>query len=237
MGQEQNNRSRWKRKTIRFLRWTILLFLAWSVGGVIIFSFVNPPVTFLMLKRLKEQAVAHERLKMDRHWVPIGQISPNLVNAVIASEDNNFIHHYGFDMEAISDALHHNEKSRRVHGASTITQQTAKNIFLWPKRSYIRKGFELYFTLLIETFWSKKRIMEVYLNSIEMGKGIYGAEAAAQAYFHKPASRLTRAEAALIATSLPAPRKRNPASPSAYMLRHQARILDLMQKIEPVQFR
>ncbi|MFN8208644.1 MAG: monofunctional biosynthetic peptidoglycan transglycosylase [Bacteroidales bacterium] len=224
-------------KILSFLRWIIIVFLLWSVGGVIIYRFWNPPLTFLMLQRLKEQAVAGQKLKLDRKWVPLEKISPNLIQAVVASEDNNFLNHYGFDMEAISDALHHNEKSKRVHGASTITQQTAKNVFLWPKRSYTRKAFEFYFTLLIETFWSKERIMEVYLNSIEMGKGIYGAEAAARTYFRKPASRLSRAEAALIATSLPAPRKRNPAAPSAYMLRHQARILKLMGMIGPVDFR
>lgn len=223
-------------KILTVVRWSIVVFLLWSFGGVIIYSFWNPPLTFLMLQRLKEQALAGQKLKLERNWIPLEKISPNLVQAVVASEDNNFLNHYGFDMEAISDALHHNEKSKRVHGASTITQQTAKNIFLWPKRSYTRKAFEFYYTLLIETFWSKERIMEVYLNSIEMGKGIYGAEAAARTYFKKPASRLSRAEAALIATSLPAPRKRNPATPSAYMLRHQSRIMKLMGMIGPVKF-
>ena len=129
-----------------------------------------------------------------------------------------------------------NKKStRRKRGASTISQQTAKNIFLWPARTYLRKGFEVYFTLLIEVFWSKKRIMEVYLNMIEMGPGIYGAEAATQYYFHKPASKLTKGEAALIAISLPNPRKRNPAKPTSYMLMRQQNILSLMRKIGKIE--
>jgi monofunctional biosynthetic peptidoglycan transglycosylase len=143
--------------------------------------------------------------------------------------------HNGIDFGAIEKARDHNKKSRRKRGASTISQQTAKNVFLWPARTYLRKGFEVYFTLMIETFWSKKRIMEMYLNMIEMGPGIYGAEATAQHYFHKPASRLTSAEAALIAASLPNPLKRNPASPSAYMYSRQQKILSLMRKIGKVE--
>ena len=150
---------------------------------------------------------------------------------MVASEDNLFTEHHGIDLKAIKDAERHNKRYKRKRGASTISQQTAKNVFLWPSRTYIRKGFELYFTFLIETIWTKKRIMEVYLNSIEMGPNIYGAEAAAQYYFHKPASRLTREEAALIAVSLPNPRKRNPARPSNYMYSRQQHILYVMRMI------
>jgi monofunctional biosynthetic peptidoglycan transglycosylase len=188
-----------------------------------------------MVKRYFEQKKENKKIGVEHIWVPIEKISPNLVLAVVASEDNNFTNHFGFDIKAIHEAVDHNKKHRRKHGASTITQQTSKNIFLWPTRSYFRKGFESYFTILIEIFWSKKRTMEMYLNMIEMGPGIYGAEAAAQYYFHKPAYWLTRNEAALIAAGLPNPRKRNPATPSAYMLKRQQEILSLMYKIEHVE--
>ena len=157
-----------------------------------------------------------------------------MVQAVVTSEDNNFTSHFGIDVEAIEKARVHNQTHRRKWGASTISQQTAKNVFLWPKRTYIRKGFEVYFTFLIEIFWSKKRIMEVYLNMIEMGPGIYGAEAASQYYFHKPASRLNAGEAAMIAVCLPNPRKRNPVRPTTYMIHRQQAILNLMPKIGKV---
>lgn len=164
------------------------------------------------------------------------QISPNLVQAVVASEDNRFMDHFGFDFDAIEKARIHNEHSRRKHGASTITQQTAKNVFLWQGRTWVRKGFEAYFTLLIEIFWSKERIMEVYLNVIEMGPGIYGAEAASQKYFGHSAKNLTRAEAALIAAALPDPLKRNPARPSPYLRKRQEQILRNMSNIGKVNF-
>jgi len=159
-----------------------------------------------------------------------------MVQAVVASEDNLFLDHWGVDFKAIEKAIEHNEHSRRKHGASTITQQTAKNLFLWPSRTYLRKGFELYFTGLMELIWSKKRIMEVYLNIIETGDGIYGVESAANSYFKKPAMKLSKGEAVLIAVSLPDPRRRNPVKPSRYMLQRQAEILDLMDKIEQVKF-
>jgi len=173
---------------------------------------------------------------MHKKWVSMRKISPHMVRAVVASEDNRFLEHWGIDVDAIQKAIAYNKRHRRKHGASTITQQVAKNVFLWPARTMLRKGFELYFTVLIEAVWSKKRIMTVYLNIVETGDGLYGVEAAAQKYFHKPASKLTRAEAALIAASLPNPRKRNPAAPTSYMLRRQARIMNLMNKIGEVKF-
>jgi monofunctional biosynthetic peptidoglycan transglycosylase len=185
-----------------------------------------------MLKRQIEQTKNNKKYTFQHQWVRIENISPHLIQAVIATEDNRFTKHFGVDFGAIKKARAYNQKStRRKRGASTISQQTAKNVFLWPARTYLRKGFEVYFTLLIETVWSKKRIMEVYLNMIEMGPGIYGAEAASQHYFRKPASKLTRYEAALIAVSLPNPRKRNPAKPTAYMLQRQQQVLTLMRKI------
>jgi monofunctional biosynthetic peptidoglycan transglycosylase len=151
---------------------------------------------------------------MEHDWESLDNISPKLQLAVVCSEDQNYLKHFGVDWGAIEKAMKENEKGKRVRGGSTITQQTAKNVFLWQGRSYLRKGLELWFTLLIEVFWSKERIMEVYLNSIEMGKGIYGAEAASQHWFHKSAKKLTKDEAAAIAAILPNPLryKANPAS-------------------------
>jgi monofunctional biosynthetic peptidoglycan transglycosylase len=167
-----------------------------------------------MLIRNIEQLQDDKKLVLKHDWVPIEAISKNLQLAVICSEDQNFLAHNGFDMEAIEKAVKHNKKGKRIRGASSISQQTAKNVFLWPQRSWFRKGLEVYFTFLIELFWSKERIMEVYLNSIEMGNGIYGVEAASQFWFKKPAIKLNRNEAAAIAAILPNPLryKANPAS-------------------------
>lgn len=221
---------------LAILKWLLVLFLIYSILPVILYLFIPPPATPLMVIRAFEKKGDSKTIVVDKTWVPIEKISSNLVNAVIAAEDNRFMSHWGIDRKAIQDAIEHNKKSTRMRGASTITQQVAKNLFLWPSRTYFRKGLELYFTFMIELFWSKKRIMEVYLNIIETGSGIYGAEAAAQKYFHKAASNLTREEAALIAISLPNPRSRNPATPTAYMIRRQHAILDLMNKIENVKF-
>lgn len=227
----------WYQRLKKIILWTLLIFFIWSIGGVLTYRFINPPFTYLMIKRTSQQIAQGKTVRFEKHWKKLSDISPNLVQAVVAAEDNNFVHHFGIDMDAVRDALHHNERSHRIHGASTITQQTAKNVFLWPQRSYLRKGIEFYYTILMETFWSKRRIMEVYLNVIEMGNGIYGAEAASRCYFKKPASRLSMGESALIAGCLPAPRKRNPGNPSLYMIRRQERILNIMYKIGPVNFR
>jgi len=167
-----------------------------------------------MLIRNIEQLQDDKKLVLKHDWVPIEAISKNLQLAVICSEDQNFLAHNGFDMEAIEKAIEHNKKGKRIRGASSISQQTAKNVFLWPQRSWFRKGLETYFTFLIELFWSKERIMEVYLNSIEMGNGVYGVEAASQFWFKKPAIKLNRNEAAAIAAILPNPRRyrANPAT-------------------------
>ena len=156
--------------------------------------------------------------------------------AAMAAEDQKFEDHFGFDMEAIKKAEEYNakHKGKKVHGASTISQQTAKNVFLFPSRSWIRKGFEVYFTFLIEIFWSKERIMEVYLNVIETGDGIYGAEAAAQEYFQKPAKKLSVREAALIAAILPNPRKWSPVHPSPFVQRKSQRIIQFMSDLTPI---
>jgi monofunctional biosynthetic peptidoglycan transglycosylase len=157
-------------------------------------------------------------------WVPIEEISLNLQKAVIASEDGRFLEHSGFDFEAMQKAFQNNQKGKRLKGGSTISQQTAKNVFLWQGRSYVRKGLEAYYTVLIELIWGKKRIMEVYLNSIEMGDGVYGAEAAAKHWYRKDASSLTRYEAAGIAAILPNPRKYKASNSSSYINRRKARI-------------
>jgi monofunctional biosynthetic peptidoglycan transglycosylase len=221
-------------RILQWFKWILIGFFTLSLLTVVVFRFVPPPVTPLMIKRAIIRASEGKKPLISKDWKRLNNISPHLIQAVVASEDNRFLEHWGIDIQAIEKAVAHNKRHKRKRGASTITQQTAKNVFLWPARTYTRKIFELYFTTMIELLWSKKRIMEVYLNVIEMGDGIYGAEAAARKYFHKPAAKLTKGEAALIAASLPNPRKRNPAAPSAYMLRRQEKILDLMRKITPV---
>ncbi len=185
-----------------------------------------------MFQRALEQKFDGKKVHIKHQWVSYAKISPNMVLAAIAAEDNNFPNHFGIDHEAVKKAYQYNKRGRRIRGASTITQQTCKNVYLWLGRNYIRKGLELYYTVLVEALWGKKRIMEVYLNSIEMGDGIFGIEAAARTYFKKPASKLSRGEAALIAASFPNPRKRNPAAPGIYLLQRQQEILSLMDKIE-----
>ena len=170
--------------------------------------------------------------EMQHKWVPIEEISENMALAVVSSEDNLFMSHSGFDFDQIQKAIEEAEKTGRQRGASTISQQTAKNVFLWNGRSWVRKGLEAYFTVLIELIWSKERIMEVYLNSIEMGPGIYGAEAVAQAHFGKSASKLTRREAALIAATLPNPLKYSSKNPSKYIRKRQRQITRLMGLVE-----
>ncbi|MDT0648204.1 monofunctional biosynthetic peptidoglycan transglycosylase [Zunongwangia sp. F260] len=198
------------KKIFRFILKLIGALFLFSILMVIIYKWVPVPFTPLMAIRFFENP--QEDIRHD--WVEMTEISENLQLAVIASEDQNFPSHSGFDMEAIEKAIENNRKGKRVRGASTISQQTAKNVFLWPQRSWLRKGFEVYFTFLIELFWSKERILEVYLNSIEMGKSIYGAEASAQAWFNKSANGLSQYEAAAIAAILPNPREysANPAS-------------------------
>ena len=186
---------------------------------VILFKWVPVPITPLMVIRNIEQRQADKPVVWKHDWVSLDKISPYLQLAVVCSEDQNFLKHNGFDMGAIEKAIKHNEKSKRKRGASTISQQTAKNVFLWPQRSWVRKGLEVYFTFLIELFWSKERIMEVYLNSIEMGNGVYGAEAAAQHWFKKPASKLSKSQAAAIAAVLPSPLRYRANPPTNYIQR------------------
>ena len=214
----------------RFFRFILKLLLGlflFSILLVVVYKWVPVPFTNLMLIRYFENP--EEDIRHD--WVPSEEIANNLKLAVIASEDQNFPNHNGFDYEAIQKAMEDNKKGKRVRGASTISQQTAKNVFLWPQRSWFRKGLEVYFTFLIELFWSKERILEVYLNSIEMGKGIYGAEAAAQAWFGKSAANLTAYEAAAIAAILPNPREYRANPPSNYISGRQGWIVRQMRNL------
>ncbi|TXB64002.1 monofunctional biosynthetic peptidoglycan transglycosylase [Vicingus serpentipes] len=201
----------------KFLLKISLWFIAISITLVILFRWVPIYFTPLMVKRCIEQKADGKEMKLEKTWKPLTEISPSLQLAVVCSEDQNYLKHYGFDFGAIKKAIEHNKKSKRKRGASTISQQTAKNVFLWDGRSWVRKGFEVYFTFLIELFWSKERIMEVYLNVIEMGDGIYGAEAASQAYFKKSAIDISKQQAATISAILPSPLKYNAKKPSAFL--------------------
>ena len=216
------------------LKWIVVAFFASTILSVVALRWVPVWFTPLMFIRVSQQASAGEELRLHHHWVPLERISPSLPTAVMASEDAHFLEHHGFDYKAIEQAamrnMRHPEKNR--HGASTISQQTAKNVFLWPGRSWLRKGLEVYFTALIELMWSKQRIMEVYLNSIEMGDGIYGADAVAEHHFGTTADQLTKAQCALIAVSLPNPRRMDSAHPSRYMQRRQQRILHEMNFVK-----
>lgn len=202
------------RRVFRFLYKSLLWFFAISIGLVVVFKWVPIPITPLMVIRSVQQVVNGDDIVMKHDWESIDNISKNLQLAVICAEDQNFLNHHGFDMKAIEKAIEYNKRGKKTRGASTISQQTAKNVFLWPHRSWVRKGLEAYFTFLIELVWSKERIMEVYLNSVEMGPGIYGAEAAAQHWFNKPASNLRLNQATAIAAILPSPLRyrANPAT-------------------------
>jgi len=223
-------------KILRFIRNLIVLFILITVGWTIILRFVPVYVTPLMLIRSVEAIAAGNSPKNSKKWVSIEKISPHMYQAVVASEDNLFLEHHGFSFQDMKKAWEHNQQGKRIRGGSTISQQTAKNVFLWNKRSYFRKGFEAYFTVLIELFWSKERIMEVYLNVIETGDGVYGVEAASLEYFGKNASDLSRSQAALIAVCLPNPRRFSPAKPSPYIQRRKNQILYLMNQIQRVNF-
>lgn len=212
----------------KIFKWLLILFFGSTLLAVAAYRFVPVYVTPLMIIRAVSPRGSEAQQERERHWLhdwtPLEEISPWLPKAVVASEDGHFYDHNGFDFKAIREAYEEGQRGRRQRGGSTISQQTAKNVFLWPGHSWVRKGLEAYFTVLIELMWSKERIMEVYLNSIEMGAGIYGAEAAAQHYFSTSAARLSRRQAALIAVSLPSPLRFDPAHPSAYLSRRAATI-------------
>jgi len=203
-----------------------------SLHGALFLRFVPVPTSAVMVERQVGSWLSRSStVAVEHRWVPLAQIAPCMPLAVVAAEDQNFTTHHGFDWEAIDRALDHNEKSRRKHGASTITQQTAKNLFLWSSRSWVRKGLEVYFTALLEATWPKRRILEVYLNIAEFGDGTYGVEAASRRFFGKSAQRLTPSEAALLAAVLPSPNRFRADAPSAYVRERQAWILQQMEQL------
>lgn len=214
----------------------MLWFFAISILLVIVFKWVPIPFTPLMAIRAIENKWEGKDAVLSHDWVPLEEISPNLQKAVIASEDGNFLNHHGFDFKAMQKAFKNNQKGKRIKGGSTISQQTAKNVFLWQGRSYLRKGLEAYFTVLIELIWGKERIMEVYLNSIEMGKGVYGAEEAAKHWYRKSAVNLTKREAAGIAAILPNPLKYKATNSSSYIERRKDKILRNMRHIGKIEY-
>jgi len=212
--------------------WLIVACIAASIVAVVSLRWINPPVTAFIAEAQAAAWSSRDAHYVYRHtWVDLDRISPNLPLAVVASEDQKFPEHWGFDVSAIEKAYALNQHSHRVHGASTISQQVAKNLFLWSGRSYFRKGLEAYFTILIEALWPKRRILEVYLNIAEFGYGTYGAEAAAQRYFRKPASRLSRDDAAVLAAVLPNPERYSAAAPSRYVQQRREWILSQMQAL------
>ncbi len=221
----------WGRRLLRRLAWACGIFMAGSLLLVLLFRFVPVPFSGVMVERRIQSWYEPGPYRSQHTWVPLGEIAPCMGAAVISAEDQNFAEHFGFDWEAIQKAMVHNEKSRRKRGASTVSQQTAKNLFLWDGRSWARKGLETWFTLLMEGTWPKKRILEVYLNIVEFGDGIYGVEAASQAYFHKPAKRLRPSEAALLAAVLPNPHKYRAAAPSGFVRQRQEWILNQMRQL------
>ena len=222
MGDKQRSAiKRWTRRLARGLTLLVALSLLWGLA----YSVLRPPITPLMVIRLIEGE------GLDYRWRPLEEISPRLVQSVVGAEDSGFCQHFGVDFQAIRTAVELNEKGQGRFGASTMTMQTAKNAFLWPARSWLRKGAELYFTLMIEVFWSKRRIAEVYLNIVEWGPGIYGAEAAAQTYFGRSAAELTPRQAGLMAATLPSPRRWSPAAPTAFVARKGA---DYQRRAETV---
>ncbi|MBO5026307.1 MAG: monofunctional biosynthetic peptidoglycan transglycosylase [Bacteroidaceae bacterium] len=211
------------------IKWVLIAFLGSSILAVVLFKYVRVPSSPLMFIRCFQQIKNGEHIRLKHSWVPLDSISPYLPLAVWASEDQNFMNHNGFDLTQIEKAIEERKSGKRNRGASTISQQTAKNVFLWPTSNWVRKGLEVYFTILIEVIWDKHRIMEVYLNTIEMGDGIYGAEAVAWEHFGCSAKNLTRNQCALIAASLPNPLIYDSSKPSRYMYKRQTWILRQMR--------
>ncbi|WII73848.1 monofunctional biosynthetic peptidoglycan transglycosylase [Bdellovibrio sp. 22V] len=219
-------KNRWALLLRKIVLQAVLLFFVSSLGFVLLYRFVPVPLTPLMVIRSAESIWGEQFVGIHKDWVPLEDISPSMQRAVLKAEDYKFFEHNGFDYDAIQKAMKYNQTHKRKKGASTISQQTAKNVFLWPHRDWIRKGFEAYFTVLIEFVWPKERILEVYLNVIELGPGVYGVEAASQKYFKKSAKNLNPYQASLVAAVLPNPRKFRIDRPSNYIVGRQRRILN-----------
>lgn len=213
---------------VRLIRFFLLFTILW----VIVYKFINPPVTPLMLIRLFEPLKDNQQFRLNKDWEYISNISRHMQMAVITAEDQKFLTHFGLDFEAIQKAQKYNKRAKNKRGASTISQQVAKNVFLWPQRNFFRKALEVYFTFWIEVLWSKKRILEVYLNIVELGNGIYGVEAAARHYFKKHAYQLTKPEATALACILPNPRIYNPIMLSSRLQRKKEKVMRQMQHLE-----
>lgn len=222
------------RLLIKWIRRIAILLFVFAVGFILIFRFIPLPFTPLMFVRLCDQSAAGKSWKLQRDWEPIENISLNFQKALLAAEDQRFFMHYGFDFEEIKTVVTSKEKKKR--GASTISQQTAKNVFLWTGRSWVRKALEAGFTLAIEMLWGKKRILEIYMNVAEMGDGIYGIESAALHYYNKPASKLNLAEAATIVACLPNPLKMNPKQASNYVRLRTQNIMYQVQALDRIYF-
>lgn len=219
----------WWRKGLAALFWGGFFFAFLSIAITMVYAVVPVCITPLMVIRSVQGIRADKKELWDKHWVPGSAISSHLKLAVICAEDQNYLKHSGFDLGAIEKAIKHNKRSKRKRGASTISQQTAKNVFLWPGRSWIRKGLEVWFTALIELFWSKKRIMTVYLNVVELGPGVYGAEAASKRFFRKTAARIAPSEAALLAAVLPSPLRYSAQRPGPWVKERQSWVLRQMR--------
>jgi monofunctional biosynthetic peptidoglycan transglycosylase len=223
-----------KRRLRRIVLISLLIAFSLGIASAVVtvaFRFVAPPASALMIERRIDSWESGQKYSSNYEWVNLDRIAPPMAMAVIASEDQNFLRHHGFDWDAIQRAMDYDENGNRIRGGSTLTQQTAKNLFLWPNRNWVRKGFEAYFTVLLETCWGKRRILETYLNIVEFGDGVYGVEAAANRYFHKPAARLTAEEAALLAAVLPNPHRFKANAPSSYVRGRQQWILRQMRQL------
>ena len=210
------------RRALRFVGGLLAAWIVVSAGTVLLLRWADPPTSAFMIRERLATPIRYR-------WVDDANISPQLKVAVIAAEDQNFPTHHGFDLRQINDALVNRQRGRRVRGASTISQQVAKNLFLWPQQSWLRKGLEAYFTVLIEALWPKQRILEVYLNVAEFGRGVFGVGAAADVYFHKRAARLNQYDAALLAAVLPSPKRMRVNAPSSYVRSRQEWILGQMR--------
>jgi len=221
---------RWLRRLGRFLLWTACLWFVGTTLFVLALRWINPTTSAVMIEdRITASIERDARFKYRYWWTSLANISPHMRVAVIASEDQKFPYHWGFDFDQIQTAIDEADDGRRQRGASTISQQVAKNLFLWQGHNFLRKGIEAYFTLLIEWLWPKERILEVYLNIAEFGRGVYGVGAASQFYYHMPAARLNRYQAALFAAVLPSPRRFRIEAPSNYVLRRRDFIADQME--------
>lgn len=230
-----NNLQKWLQIIKLWIIRGLIFFFVSSLLMVILYRFVPVPITPLMVIRVIEQLGSGKEIKMKKDWASYEECG-HIPLAAVAGEDAQFLEHHGFDFEAITNALKYNKKHKRIKGGSTISQQTAKNVFLWPGRNWVRKGIETYFTILIELLWSKERILEVYVNVIEMGDGIYGAEAASLKYFKKPAKNLTKTEAAAIISILPSPRKWSVTKPTNFVQKKQRWIRRNMNVIGKLNF-